>query len=170
VDASPAPQSETSVVEREVRIEAQPETVFPFFTDPEKMVRWMGVGATLDPRPGGVFSLNVMADIFLEGEFLEVVPNTRVVFTWGYPDFPGAANPIPRGSSTVEVALVPDGEATIVRLTHRLPAAQHDFHLFGWGNYLSRLAFVVAGKDPGPDPMPELIASGRLDPTRSGRK
>ena len=60
----PEPQSETSVVEREIRIEAEPETVFAFFTDPEKMVRWMGIGATLDPRPGGVFSVNTMTDHF----------------------------------------------------------------------------------------------------------
>jgi uncharacterized protein YndB with AHSA1/START domain len=132
------------------------------------MVRWMGIGATLDPRPGGVFSLNVMADIFLEGEFVEVVPNSRVVFTWGYRDFPGTANPMPRGSSTVEVELVPDGQATIVHLVHRLPVAQHDFHAFGWQNYLGRLAIVVAGDDPGPDPMPELIATGQVDPTGSG--
>ena len=29
-----------TVVEREVRIAARPETVFEFFTDPEKMVLW----------------------------------------------------------------------------------------------------------------------------------
>ena len=29
----------TDAVEREVRIAARPETVFPFFTDPEKMMR-----------------------------------------------------------------------------------------------------------------------------------
>jgi uncharacterized protein YndB with AHSA1/START domain len=153
----PAGRSETSVVEREVRIEAEPETVFPFFTDPENMVRWMGVGATLDPRPGGVFRLNVMADVVLEGEFVEVVPNSRVIFTWGYRDFPGEENPMPLGSTTVEVALVPDGEATIVRLSHRLPVEQYDFHMMGWDNYLGRLAVVVVGGDPGPDLMTELM-------------
>jgi uncharacterized protein YndB with AHSA1/START domain len=37
-------------VEREVRIEAPPEVVFKFFVDPEQMIRWTGVEATLDPR------------------------------------------------------------------------------------------------------------------------
>jgi uncharacterized protein YndB with AHSA1/START domain len=166
----PVPPSATSVLEREVRVDAEPEIVFPFLTDPEKMVRWMGVGATLDPRPGGVFSLNVMADVFLEGEYVEVVPNRRVVFTWGYRDFPGGANPMPRGSSTVEFVLVPDGDATIVRLVHRLPVAQHGFHTLGWENYLRRLAIVAAGEDPGPDRFTELIATGRVDPTGSGGK
>ena len=27
----------------ELRIEARPEVVFPFFTDPSKMARWMGI-------------------------------------------------------------------------------------------------------------------------------
>ena len=147
----PAPQSETSVVEREIRIEAEPETVFPFFTDPEKMVRWMGVGATLDPRPGGVFSVNTMADYFIEGEYVAVEPHSRIVFTWGYGDFPDEQrNPLPPGSSTVEVELVPDGEATIVRLTHRVPAELADFHAMGWEHYLARLAIAAAGGDPGP--------------------
>jgi uncharacterized protein YndB with AHSA1/START domain len=155
----PAERSETSVVEREVRIEAEPETVFLFLTDPEKMVRWMGVGATLDPRPGGVFSVNIMADYFIEGEFVEVVPCSRVVFTWGWRHFPEGPNPLPTGSSTVEIVLVPDGVATIVRLMHRLPVELHDFHAMGWDNYLGRLAVVAAGGDAGPDLMAELMAA-----------
>lgn len=140
-------------------MEAEPETVFPFFTDPEKMVRWMGVGATLDPRRGGVFSVNVTEDYFMEGEFLEVVPYSRVVFTWGYRDFPEDPNPLPPGASTIEVSLLPDGKATVVRLVHRVPAELHDFHAMGWDNYLPRLAVVAAGGDPGPDLMAEAVAA-----------
>jgi uncharacterized protein YndB with AHSA1/START domain len=32
-------------VELEVYIAARPETVFPYFTDPDRMVKWMGVSA-----------------------------------------------------------------------------------------------------------------------------
>ena len=152
-------QSETSVVEREIRVEAVPETVFPFFTDPEKIVRWVGVGATLDPRPGGVFRLNVMMSYFMEGEYVEVEPYSRVVFTWGYGEpIPAdlGPNPLPAGSTTVEISLVPEGEGTIVRLTHRVPADLFDFHVMGWDNYLERLAIAAAGGDPGPDLMAEL--------------
>jgi uncharacterized protein YndB with AHSA1/START domain len=156
----PGSQSETSVVEHEIRIDADPETVFSFFTDPEKMIRWMGVGATLDPRPDGVFSLNTMADFFLEGRFVAVEPPRRIAFTWGYRDFPGEpVNPFPPGSSLVEVEFVPDGDATIVRLTHRLPAQLAHFHAMGWENYLGRLAIVAAGGDPGRDPFLEFVES-----------
>jgi uncharacterized protein YndB with AHSA1/START domain len=155
-----AEQSETSVIEREVRIEAAPETVFPFFTDPEKMVRWMGAGATTDPRPGGIYRLNVVLSYFMEGKYLEVVPYTRVVFTWGFAEMPdGSENPLPPGSTTVEVDLVPDRDATLVRLRHQLPADLHDFHVMGWDHYLPRLAIAAAGGDPGPDEMAEVVAA-----------
>ena len=153
----PGPQSETRLVEREVRIEAGPERVFSYFTDPEKMVRWMGVGATLDPRPGGVFVVDTIGDYFFEGEYVAIEPHSRVVFTWGYGNFPDEENPLPPGSSTVEIELVPDGEATIVRLTHRVPAQLDAFHTIGWEHYLGRLATAAAGGDPGPDPLLELL-------------
>ena len=38
----------TGRIEREIRVEARPETVFAFFTDPEKYVRWKGRHAQLD--------------------------------------------------------------------------------------------------------------------------
>jgi len=153
-----AERAGTSVVEREIRVEAEPEVVFPFFTDPDKMVRWMGVGATLDPRPGGAFHLNVMEQFFMSGEYLAVEPYSRVVFTWGYAEAPdGTDNPLPAGSTTVEVEFVPDGDATIVRLSHRVPADLYEFHVMGWDNYLQRLEVVASGGDPGPDLMAELV-------------
>jgi uncharacterized protein YndB with AHSA1/START domain len=155
----PAPQDETSVVEREIRIEADPETVFPFFTDPEKMVRWMGIAATLDPRPGGVFSINTYGEYFMKGEFVTVEPNSRIVFTWGYASFPESENPMPAGSTTVEVELVADGAATIVRVKHTVPTALDDFHAIGWEHYLGRLGVAARGGDPGPDELQEVMVS-----------
>jgi uncharacterized protein YndB with AHSA1/START domain len=153
-----APQDETSVVEREIRVEARPETVFPFFTDPAKMLRWMGLGATLDPRPGGVFRVNTFEQYFVAGEYLVVEPPRRVAFSWGFDNVPeGQENPFPPGASTVEVELVPDGEATIVRLNHRVSASLFNFHSRGWDNYLRRLAIVVPGGDPGPDRFLEYL-------------
>ncbi len=154
------PHGEASVVEREIRIEADRVTIFPFFTDPARMVRWLGLGATLDPRPGGVFRVNTFADYFVEGEYVAVEPHSRVVFTWGFENVPaGQSNPLPPGASTVVVELVPDGEATLVRLTHRVVASLVDFHSRGWDNYLRRLALVAAGRDPGPDPFLDYLGS-----------
>jgi uncharacterized protein YndB with AHSA1/START domain len=137
-------------VEREVRIDAPPEVIFKFFVDPEQMIRWKGVEATLDPRPGGIYRVNVTGADIVRGEYVEVSPNERVVFTWGWE---GEGNPVPSGSSTVEITLVPDGATTLVRLRHHgLPGGPEDRHAEGWEHYLARLAAAAAGRDAGPDP------------------
>lgn len=134
---------------REIRIAARPEIVFSFFTDPARMVRWKGKEAELEPRPGGTYRVTIRDDHVAHGEFVEVSPHTRVVFTWGWER--GIA--VPPGSSTVEVDLHPDGEGTLVRLTHHgLPAEAVKLHDDGWIHYLGRLAVAAAGGDPGPDP------------------
>lgn len=43
----------TEPIVKELRIDASPETVFAFFTEPELITRWLAVEADLDPRPGG---------------------------------------------------------------------------------------------------------------------
>ena len=40
----------TDDLEVSVRIDASRETVFPYFTDPNAMVEWMGVSAEVDAR------------------------------------------------------------------------------------------------------------------------
>jgi uncharacterized protein YndB with AHSA1/START domain len=157
----PGARDATELVEREVLIDAEPETVFAFFTDPEKMVRWLGVSATLDPRPGGLFRVNPAPESTVEGTYVEVAPYTRVVFTWGYPRLPGFdQTPLPPGGSTVEVELLPEAGATRVRLTHLGPDALAVFHRQGWANYLDRLAEAAAGRNPGRDRFPEAWKSG----------
>lgn len=138
-------------VELEVRIDARPETVFAFFTEPEKLLRWMGIGAELDPRPGGIFRLDVTGRDISRGEYLEVVPHSRIVFSFGWE---GEEQAAPAGSSIVEVTLTPDGEGTRLRLRHHgLPEAALAEHRHGWGHYLGRLSIAAAGGDAGVDPM-----------------
>jgi uncharacterized protein YndB with AHSA1/START domain len=139
--------SDTIVVE--VRVDAPPETVFAFFVDPERLLRWMGLDAALDPRPGGIFRVDVNGRDVAEGEFVEVVPHERVVFTWGWR---GGANGLPPGASTVEVTLAPEGAGTLVRLRHGGLGAAGGTYREGWEHYLPRLAIAAAGGDPGADP------------------
>ena len=113
-----------------------PRPSFPFFTDPDKMTLWKGVEADLDPKPGGVYRVNVTGHNIARGEYVEIVPNTRVVFTWGWES---DDSPLAPGSSTVEICLIPDGGATVVRLRHTgLAADQQDGHAEGWEHYLPR--------------------------------
>ena len=87
------------------------------------------------------------------GEFVEVVPKERLVYTFGWEQ---EGNPITPGSTTVEITLHPEGTKTRLRLVHRgLPDDAVEQHTQGWTHYLDRLAQRAAGGDPGPDTRPE---------------
>jgi uncharacterized protein YndB with AHSA1/START domain len=143
------------VLEREVWIAARPETVFAFFTDSAKMIQWKGLNATLEPHVHGQYRVNVNSRDVVRGEYLEVIPHRRVVFTWGWE---GEGSVLKPGASTVEITLTADGNGTLVRLKHHgLPTKeQYDLHAQGWDHYLARLHTRAEGQDPGPDPLARL--------------
>ena len=141
----------THLVDMSIRIEAEPAAVFEFFTDPEKMVRWKGSAAKLDPRPGGEYRVNVNDLQIAVGEYVEIVPPERVVFTWGWEGNDG----VPPGSTRVEITLTDDGDGTVVHLLHTdLPTEEAAVqHGQGWDHFLTRLQVAAAGGDPGTDPL-----------------
>ena len=154
----------TATLEREVHIAARPEIVFDLLTDAEQMLRWQGIEAELEPRPGGIYhvKLNTLGQSAV-GRFVEVVPHSRVVFTWGWdpPVFP-----IPAGSTTVEITLQENGAGTILRLRHSgLPNRPEvtSSHGAGWDHYLERLALLAAGGVLPFDPWSEGHMDGRSD-------
>ncbi len=138
-------------IHRELSIAARPETVWEFFVDPRKAERWMGISALLDPRPGGEYRVEVLSGNVAVGEFVEVDPPHRLVWTWGWTD--QSQSPVPPGSSTIEVELVPEGDGTLLRFTHSgLPDADAtQKHAHGWDHYLERLETAARGDDPGRD-------------------
>jgi uncharacterized protein YndB with AHSA1/START domain len=144
--------TETTMLERTLSIDAAPETVWEFFVDPERMKRWMGVDVTAEPRPGGIYRCEVLPGHIAAGEYVELDPPRRLVFTWGWEktDSPTAIKP---GSSTIEVELAPEGDGTRLRFVHRdLPSsAAVESHSHGWDHYLPRLEIAAAGGDPGED-------------------
>ena len=100
------------------------------------------------PAPGGIYRVLVGGQHQSAGEYVEVVPNEKVVFTFGWEE---KDHPIPPGSTTVEITLHPEGDKTRVRLVHRgLPADAVEDHGHGWAHYLERLAIAATGGDPGP--------------------
>lgn len=135
---------------RELLIDATPETIFPLLTTAEGHVRWEGTEAEIDARPGGVYRVLVAGSYVGVGEYVEVVPHEKVVFTFGW-DMPD--NPITPGSTTVEITLTPEGSKTRLRLTHTgLPDDDAvAMHIHGWDHYLGRLGIVAAGGDAGAD-------------------
>src|SRR6266516_1825825 len=129
--------TDDGVVEVSVYIAAQPETVFPYFTDPGRYIQWMGSGATLEPVPGGCYRVLMRDGVEAAGEFVEVDAPRRVVFTWGW---------------THDHAVAP-GTTRVVLRHYDLPnEEQGEHHRKGWEFYLGRLDVRVRGDDPGPDP------------------
>ena len=128
--------AETGVVEREIRIAAPPEAVFAYFTDPERLVRWMGREATIDSRPGGGFRIRYNDTDVASGRYVAVEPPHRLSFTWAWE----AADGTPRESGLVEVTLLADGEGTLLRLVHSgLDAEEARSHAEGWDHFLPQL-------------------------------
>jgi uncharacterized protein YndB with AHSA1/START domain len=140
---------EPLVVQREVQIAAPPATVFALLTDPDRIVSWMGVEATTEAHPGGLYFLKIREDRVARGEFREVVPVHRLAYSFGWE----GDEEVPPGSSLVEIDLVDRDGGTLLRMTHSgLPnAAQCAGHNRGWAHYLDRLAIAAADRDPGID-------------------
>ncbi len=126
------------------RIRATPEEVFDFLVEPDKLIRWMGTAAKIDPRPGGEFWLNVTGHDVARGTYLTVDRPHRVVFSWGW----DGSEEVPPGSSTVSFELTADGDETVVELVHSgLPGGQNDKHLVGWTYFFDRFVRASAGEE-----------------------
>lgn len=130
------------------RISAPPEVVYSFLTESAKWSEWQGVEATIEAREGGIFVMKMADGTTARGQFLELSPNQRVVFTWGWVDHPGVAP----GSSTVEIEIAEDGSGSLVTLSHRgLPPEEIEVHTMGWEHYVPRLAAAAEGHVLDPD-------------------
>lgn len=133
------------------RINATPDRIFAAWTDPDKLVRWFGpadtvagsVRAEVDVRPGGAYQMEFeTADgerHRVGGVYREVVPGSRLVFTWAW-------HSTPERRSLVTVALVPDGDGTRLTLHHEqfFDEAARDRHAWGWTGTLDRFERLFA--------------------------
>jgi uncharacterized protein YndB with AHSA1/START domain len=137
-------------------IEAEPDFVFDYFTDPEALVRWMGDRAVLDPRPGGEFTL-YFDDRCVEGRYVEIDRPRRLVITWGR----RGSSEMPPFSSTLEVSFAAEADGTRVSIVHHgLPESELERHRLGWTHYLPRLREVGEGKTPEPHVTPAELTDG----------
>jgi uncharacterized protein YndB with AHSA1/START domain len=139
------------LVVRELTIAAPTEVVYRLLTEPTEFVRWMAEEATLDPRPGGAVCWTHANGDTCRGAFVELVPDRRVVFSYGWER---ADVGVPPGSTTVEITLYPtDDGATRLRLVHHgLDGPMADAHNGGWRHYLDRLRTLAMCDEPEPDP------------------
>jgi uncharacterized protein YndB with AHSA1/START domain len=80
----------------------------------------------------------------MRGEFLELVPHERIVFSFGWDPTEGAPA-VAAASTRVEITLTPDGPDTILALRHTgLPPSIAAEHRSGWARFLPILASHAA--------------------------
>src|ERR1700760_646761 len=104
--------NDRSEIEAEIRIRATLATVFALLTEAHQVMTWLAHYAQTDARAGGVFCLADPSGLRVEGTYLEVIADQKVVLTWG------GIEGLRPGQSTVAFALHADGDDTLVRLRH----------------------------------------------------
>jgi len=131
------------------RFNAPPAKVFAAWTDPQKVMRWMGPGdikaehAEGDPRIGGryrwVMRTPTGEEHAVSGVYREVVPNEKLVFTWVWKS-------TPERESLVTVEIKPDGDGSLLTLTHEqlFDTDTRDRHQSGWNGALDKMAKLFA--------------------------
>jgi uncharacterized protein YndB with AHSA1/START domain len=131
------------------RLKAPPAQVFAAWIDPEKVMRWMGPGeiagssAECDARPGGryrwVMHKPSGEELEVSGVYREVVPNEKLVLTWAW-------KAAPEEESLITVLLKPDGDGTLLTLTHEqfVNETTRDGHQMGWNGALDKMEKLFA--------------------------
>ena len=127
------------------RFKASPAQLFQAWTQPEKMMRWWGVydgskppTAETDLKVGGRFRVQFWTpngeNHSVSGAYREVVPDRKLVFSWAWQS-------TPERESQVTVDLKPDGDGTILTLTHEqfFNEKARDDHTVGWNRGLDML-------------------------------
>jgi uncharacterized protein YndB with AHSA1/START domain len=126
------------------RLKASPAKVFAAWTDPEKVKVWMGPGSVkvlrveCDARPGGRFRWVMQApdgeahDV--SGVYREFVPDRKLVFSWAWIT-------TPERESLVTVEIKPDGDGSLLTLTHEqfFDEDARDRHQGGWTSALDKM-------------------------------
>lgn len=139
--------TENLIVELRRSFPVSRERLFSAWTDPTEVRLWFGPeGATvsnvqMDVRPGGKYAVTASCSgdpCTAIGEYREVAPPSRLVYTWTWendPDWVGVESVI-----TVEFNEQPGG--CELHLTHKgFPTAEHSGrHEYGWSGTLDKLA------------------------------
>ena len=148
------------LVAKRLYIDSPPTRVYELLTQADLFVQWMAPIAEVIPEPGGLTTWTHQSGDTVMGEFVELVPARRIVFTFGWCR---EEIEVPPGTTTVEIELRPSGTGTDLRLVHRgLDGPMSDAHSGGWDNYVARLATLAEGRDPGEDPLAsERVPSAR---------
>jgi uncharacterized protein YndB with AHSA1/START domain len=131
------------------RLKAPPAKVFAAWIDPDKVMRWMGPGATkavsaeCDVRVGGryhwVMRNPAGEEYDVGGVYREIVPNEKLVFTWAWKS-------TPERESLVTIEIKPDGDGALLTVKHEQFSDEEtrDGHQGGWNGALDKMEQMFA--------------------------
>lgn len=114
-----------TTITQTVTLPAGPERVYAALTDPKQHSAFTGAEATGEPKIGGTFTA---WDGYITGQYLELVPNQKIVADWSTTEWPEGYRP-----SKITITLTPEGDQTKLELLHEnVPAQQADDYDSGW--------------------------------------
>jgi uncharacterized protein YndB with AHSA1/START domain len=155
-----SPVSSQPVVRMERTLSAPPHQVYRAWLSPELIRRWMAPGydvtrVEVDERAGGRYRVwhaeaGIPAGGF-EAEILELVPDQRIAWRWGFAGPDRADGPVYDSRLTVTLRDAPGG-GTVLTLVHErlddlaaaLPQVAGKVGS-GWDGVLAKLAALLAG-------------------------
>jgi uncharacterized protein YndB with AHSA1/START domain len=119
-------------------VPVNPGMIFMIFKS-EQLSHWFGQHTKLEPEHLGEVYIDKGSNGIVSGKFIQFVPNSRIVFSWGWIGVPEH----PPGSSVVEVTIVPSEEGSLVTLVHsNLPKHDVESHTRGWDEFVQKLHSV----------------------------
>ena len=145
---------ELGTIERDIHVDASPDTVFEVISRPEHMSEWWPDEAHFEPVPGAPGELtwrdaDTGETMTVAVAVVEVDPPKRFAFRWCHTDPDRAGN-----SLLVTFDLVPTGSGTRIHMAETgfremgwetaMLAEQYQEHVTGWDHYLPKLGTYIA--------------------------
>lgn len=122
-------------------VNASPEKVLHNFTNASALRQWLSDVATVEPRPGGRLYLAWNSGYYAAGEFIAIVPDEMLEFSWWGRGYPSA--------SRVQVMVRPQNGGVHLTLDHTLPGGEGPWVEIcdqvekGWSDSLDNLASTI---------------------------
>jgi glutathione S-transferase len=166
--------SDTLVLTRHFK--ASPARVFAAFTEKPLMQAWYGPEShscprcEVDARVGGKYRIELHSAAgsvnVVSGEFREIQPPERLVYTWGWLRGAGRS---PDTLVTITFRERDGGTDLRLEQTGFLTAEDRDAHGHGWNSTLNSLDALLAGNPKGRIVAPVLLGDYRSPYVRSAR-